>query len=78
MFWTNFIESHRRTADKRLNVSDILPFIKVSWKQCFELFNELRFTATPFDKWFRFHGTFLFVAAKVHIFFEICKKKTPK
>ena len=55
VFWSNFIESHRRTADKRLNVSDILPSVKVSRKQSFQLFNELGFAPNPFDEWFRFH-----------------------
>ena len=50
-----FFEEHCFFADERLNVSNILPLVKVSWKQGFKLVNELRFTAYPLDKWFRFH-----------------------
>ncbi len=32
------VEEHGSTANKRLNVCSIVPIIKVSWQQCFQLF----------------------------------------
>ena len=33
------LKEHRSSADERLNVSDILPLVKVSRKQCFKFFS---------------------------------------
>ena len=49
------VKEHRPSSHKRFNVSYILPSIKVSWQQRFQLFDELAFAANPLDEWFCFH-----------------------
>ena len=69
------VEEHSSSADKRLDVSDVLPLVKVSRKQGFELVNELRFSANPFDKWFRFHCVKFQIRRKGTKYFLYVQKK---
>lgn len=48
------IEEHSPATNKWFYIRSILPIVKVSWKQCVQLFDELTFTANPLDKWFCF------------------------
>ena len=48
------VKQHSTTANEWLYVCSIIPIIKVCWEFCFRLFNELSFTANPFDEWFCF------------------------
>ena len=53
------IEEHCSTTHKRFYVRYILPIIKVSWKLCIQLFNELTLAADPLDKRFSFSHNML-------------------
>jgi hypothetical protein len=55
------IEEHCSTTHKGFYVRYILPIIKVSWKLCIQLFNELTLTANPFDKRFCFPHNMLII-----------------
>ena len=55
------VEEHGSPTYKRLNVSSIVPIIKVSWQQCFQLFQELALSANPLDEWFCFCHFIFFV-----------------
>ena len=55
------MEEHGSPTYKRLNVSSIVPIIKVSWQQCFQLFQELALSANPLDEWFCFCHFIFFV-----------------
>ena len=53
------IEQHCSTTHEGLNVRNILPITKVSWKLCIQLFNELTLSTNPLDKRFCFCHTTL-------------------
>ena len=48
------MEQHCSPTHKRLNIRNTTPLVKVSRKQCFELFNELALSAHPLDERFSF------------------------
>jgi len=63
--FANFSPKIGTFLEQKATLSDILPFVKVSGKQGFQLFNELCFASNPFDEWFRFHCFLVFVANRV-------------
>ena len=48
------VKQHSPTTNEWFYVCRIFPIIKVSREFCLQLFNELSFTANPFDEWFCF------------------------
>ena len=46
------IKQHRTTTHKGFYIRNILPFIKVKWELCVQLFEKLTLSANPLDKWF--------------------------